>query len=80
MNIASISIHIGMYVLIYSGTGKSLSESLIFASTNPQYDDRLFIELEVQYMKIPSSEPGENMFCKKKSFSQRFTCTKDINE
>ena len=27
------------------GTGKSLSETLIFASTNPQYDDRLFIEL-----------------------------------
>jgi uncharacterized protein (DUF934 family) len=35
-------------------TGKSLSEALIFASTNPQYDDRLFIELQVQYMKIPS--------------------------
>ena len=25
-------------------TGKSLSEALIFASTNPQYDDRLFLE------------------------------------
>ena len=36
-------------------TGKSLSEALIFASTNPQYDNRLFIELQVQYMKIPSS-------------------------
>jgi hypothetical protein len=36
-------------------TGKSLSEALIFASTNPQYDDRLFIELQVQYVKIPSS-------------------------
>ena len=33
-------------------TGKSLSEALIFASTNPQYDDRLFIELQVQYIKI----------------------------
>ena len=44
-------------------TGKSLSEPLIFASTNPQYDDILFIELQVQYMKIPSSEPGENMLC-----------------
>ena len=29
-------------------TGKSMSEALIFASTNPQYDDRLFIELQVQ--------------------------------
>ena len=35
-------------------TGKSLSEALIFALTSPQYDDRLFIELQVQYMKIPS--------------------------
>ena len=35
-------------------TGKSLLEALIFASTNPQYDDRLFIELRVQYMKITS--------------------------
>ena len=31
-------------------TGQSLSEPLIFASTNPQYDDRFFIELQVQYM------------------------------
>ena len=45
-------------------TGKSLSEALIFASTNPQYDDRLFVELQVQYTKIPSSEHWENMFCK----------------
>ena len=37
-------------------TGKYLSEALIFASKNPQYDDRLFIELQVQYMKIASSE------------------------
>ena len=40
----------------YPVTGKSLSEAHIFASTNPQYDDRLFIELQVQYMKIASSE------------------------
>ena len=39
-------------------TGKSLSEALIFASTNPQYDDILLIELQVQYMKIPSSNLG----------------------
>ena len=37
-------------------TGKSMSEALIFALTNPQYDNRLFIESTVQYMKIPSSE------------------------
>ena len=43
-------------------TGKSLSEALIFASTKPQYDGRLFIELQVQlYIKIPSSEHGKDM-------------------
>ena len=52
----------------YSGighffTGKSLSEALIFASTNPQYDDRLFIELPIQYMRIPSPEHVKNMLC-----------------
>ena len=41
--------------MLYDVTGKSLSEALIFTSTNPQYDDRLFIELRVQYMKIASS-------------------------
>ena len=47
-------------------TGKSLSEALTFASTNPQYDDRFFVELQVQCMKIPSSEHGENMLCTEK--------------
>ena len=42
-------------------TGKSISEVLFFVSTNPQYVNRLFIELPVQYMKIPSSEHGENI-------------------
>ena len=28
---------------LFQDTGKSLSEALILASTNPQYDDRLFI-------------------------------------
>ena len=104
--------------------GKSLSEALIFASSNPlrkfvmeewqldggwqatpsftkflsnpQYDNRLFIELQVQQMKILRSNVGRTccvteivsdiqnnfckqhvlpMFCKKKSFRQRFTCT-----
>ena len=43
-------------ILLISIKVKSLSEALIFASTNPQYDDRLFIELGVQYMKIASSK------------------------
>ena len=46
-----------------TGTGKSLSEALIFASNNLQYDDRLFIELRVQYMKIASSEHVEYTNC-----------------
>ena len=37
-------------------TGKPFLEVLILASTNPQYDKILFIELQVQYMKIVSSE------------------------
>ena len=37
------------------GTGKSLSEALIFVSINPQYDNRLFMELRVQYENITSS-------------------------
>ena len=48
-------------------TGKSLSEALIFASTNPQYNDRFLIELRVQYMKIPSSNLGRT-YCVQKLF------------
>jgi hypothetical protein len=60
-------------------TGKSLSEVLIFASTNPQYEGRIFIELQVQYMKIPSSENGENMFCTESVFDiQNNFCTKHV--
>ena len=80
-------------------TGKSLSEALIFASTKPQYDDRLFVEFKdwitSSIHENSKLTPGENMlctenvfdiqnnfctqhvlpmFCKKKSFWQRFTC------
>ena len=48
-------------------TGKSLSEALIFASTNPQYDDILFIELQVQYMEIPSSNLGRTCSAKRRA-------------
>ena len=40
-------------------TGKLLFEALILASTNPQYDKILFIDLPVQYVKTTSS----NMLC-----------------
>ena len=36
----------------YLITGKSFSEALIFASTNPQNDKRVFIDLPVQYRKL----------------------------
>ena len=43
------------YAKLSVPTGKSLSEALIFASTNSQHDDRLFIQLQVQYMFSPCS-------------------------
>ena len=50
-------------------TGKSLSEALIFASTNPQYDVRLFIELQVQYLHENSKlKPEENMCTERLSY------------
>ena len=45
----------------HRGTGKSLSEVLIYSSINPQYKNRLFHELRVQYEKITRSEHVENM-------------------
>ena len=51
-----------IWIILYD-KGKYLSEALIFASNNPQYDDRLFIELQVQYIRIPSSEHVKNMLC-----------------
>ena len=41
---------------VAESTGKSFSEAPILASTNPQYDKRLFIELPVEDMKIQSPE------------------------
>ena len=53
------------FMHLKTSTGKSLSEALIFESTNPQNDDRLIIELQVQYMKIPCSEHGETCYVQK---------------
>ena len=45
-------------------TGKSFSEALILNSfINPKYEKRLFVELQVQYMKIASSQHAQNMLC-----------------
>ena len=60
-------------------TGKSMSEALILAPTNPKYDNRLFIELQVQHMKISSSEHGENMLCTEIVFDiQNNFCTQHV--
>ena len=61
--------------------GKSFSEAPIFASTIPQYDDRLFIEFRVQYMKIASSEHAQNMLCTQIVFCfdiQNNLCTQHV--
>ena len=64
------------FCALSKSTGKSLSEALIFTSTNSQYDDRLFVELQVQYRKIPSLEHGENMLCTEIVFDiQNNSCT-----
>ena len=39
-----------------SVTGKSVSEALILAWVNPQYDDRLFIDLQLLTQKNTNSE------------------------
>ena len=44
---------------VLTSTGKSLSEALILASTNPQYDKGLFMELLT--MKTTSAEHEQNM-------------------
>ena len=78
-------------------TGKSLSEALIFASTNPHTIWRQIVHcITTSIHETSKLKPGENMlcteivsdiqnnfctqhvlpmFCKKKSFWQRFTCT-----
>ena len=43
----------------YIGAGKSFSEGLILASTNPQYDKRLFIDFPVLTWKLQA----QNILC-----------------
>ena len=38
-----------LLIQIWKHTGKSLSEVLILESVNPQYDERLFLELQEKY-------------------------------
>ena len=52
-----------------------MSKAFIFASSNPKYDDRLFIELQVQYMTIPSSEHAVYSNCFLVLHSEQFMYT-----
>ena len=57
------------------------SEAFILASTNPQYDDRLFIELRVHFMKIPSLEHVVYINCSECQNKKQFvytTCSPDV--
>ena len=49
-----------------------MSEVLIFASNKPQYNDRLFFELRVQYLKIANSGHVEYMLCTQIAFVLKF--------
>ena len=53
VNMFSKSFHLIEFIAY---TGKSLSEALILAVTNPQCVKRLFIKLQVQYMKTTTLE------------------------
>ena len=62
-------------------TGKSFSVALILASTNPQCDKRLFIELQAQYMKIPRSEHVVYINCSECQNKKQFvytTCSQHV--
>ena len=63
----SLQIGICQFVVIFSVicTGKSLSETSVLTSSNPQYDKRLFYGLPVQYMKTTSSEHVVYINCSK---------------
>ena len=59
-------------------TGKSFSEALIFASPNPQYEKRLFIELRVQYMKTTSSEHIVYINCSECQYKNKTICVHNM--
>ena len=49
------------FLSVLINTGKSFSEALILASTNPQYDKKLSMELRDQYMKTTIVEPEQGV-------------------
>ena len=63
---------------LHDDTGKSFSEALILASTNPQYEERLFIDLPVHYMKTTSSEHIVHIDCSGCQNNQKILCTQHV--
>jgi hypothetical protein len=61
MFIVPLVVSRSQFISIGGHTGKSLSESLIYSSINPQYDNRLFNDFRVQYKKITRVEHVKNM-------------------
>ena len=59
------------------GTSKSFSEALILAST--QYDKSLFIDLQVQYIKVISPEHFLYINCSEcQNKTKQNTCTQHV--
>ena len=58
---------------LFMVTGKSFSEALISASTNPKYDKRLFIKLQVYYMKTTSLEHAVFINCSECQYKNNFS-------
>ena len=57
-------------------TSKSFSEALILPSTNLQFDKRLFIELQVQYMRTTNTEHIVYTNCSECQNKKQFVYTK----
>ena len=53
-------------------------EAFILPSTNPQYDKRLFNELQVQYMKITSSEHDVYINCSECKNKKQFVSCSEL--
>ena len=61
-------------------TGKSVPEALILESVNPQYDERLFFELQMHVKnmlctKIVLNVKTKNNFCTENVLNLQFSCT-----
>ena len=68
---------------IHLSSSQRYKQVNLFQKHSCTHDDRLFIELEVQYMKIASSEHVNNMLCTKivlnvKTKTKNIFCTQHV--